>query len=104
MPEKKKGGVIFNAEQYNFLLKTAMEIDAAGRGPGEKSATGDGYDPGATMYSMMVNKIRSPEYALMDKEQKADSLQAISSVFDRMALEKLKMKDPDLATRLRLED
>jgi hypothetical protein len=53
---------------------------------------------------MMVNKIRSPEYALMDKEQKADSLQAISSVFDRMALEKLKMKDPDLATRLRLED
>jgi hypothetical protein len=104
MPEKKKGGVIFNAEQYNFLLKTAMEIDAAGRGPGEKSATGDGYDPSATMYSMMVNKIRSPEYALMDKEQKADSLQAIASVFDRMALEKLKMKDPDLATRLRLED
>lgn len=104
MPEKKKKNVIFNAEQYNFLLSTAMEIDASGRLPGERSATGSAYDPGTTMYSMMVNKIRSPEYALMDKEQKADALQEIGSVFDRMALERLKLKDPDLATRLRLED
>jgi hypothetical protein len=104
MPEKKKGGVIFNAEQYNFLLKTAMDIDVAGRMPGERSASGDGYDPGSTMYALMVSRIASPEYAAMDKDQKKESLQSIASAFDRMALEKLKLKEPDLATRLMLED
>jgi hypothetical protein len=104
MPEKKKGGVIFNAEQYNFLLKTAMDIDVAGRMPGERSASGDGYDPGSTMYALMVSRMNSPEYAAMDKDQKKESLQSIASAFDRMALEKLKLKEPDLATRLMLED
>lgn len=104
MPDKKKGGVIFNAEQYNFLIKTAMTLDASGLLPGEKSALGTPYDPSNNMYSVMSRAIDTEEYRLMDKEQKTKRLQQITSTFDRMALERLKQKEPDLATRLRIED
>ena len=104
MPDKKKGGVIFNAEQYNFLIQTAMTLDASGLLPGERSALGTPYDPSNNMYSVMSRAIDTEEYRLMDKEQKTQRLQQITSTFDRMALEKLKQKDPDLATRLRIED
>jgi hypothetical protein len=104
MPDKKKGGVIFNAEQYNFLIQTAMTLDASGLLPGEKSALGTPYDSGNNMYSVMSRAIDTEEYRLMDKEQKVQRLQQITSTFDRMALERLKQKDPDLATRLRIED
>lgn len=104
MPDKKKGDVIFNAEQYNFLVKTAMTVDAAGRMPGESSASGNTYDPTMTMYQVMSRRIDSPDYRLLSKKERADLLQGIASDFDRMALERLKLTDRDLATRLMLED
>jgi hypothetical protein len=104
MPDKKKGDVIFNAEQYNFLVKTAMTVDAAGRMPGESSASGNAYDPTMTMYQVMSRRIDSPDYRLLSKKERADLLQGIASDFDRMALERLKLTDRDLATRLMLED
>jgi len=104
MPDKKKGGVIFNAEQYNFLIQTAMTMDSGGLLPGESSALGRPYDPSDNMYRSMARFIESEEYRFMDKEQRAQGLQSIGSTFDRMALERLKQKDPDLATRLRFED
>lgn len=104
MPDKKKGDVIFNAEQYNFLVKTAMTLDASGLLPGEKTALGTPYDPGNNMYAVMSRIIDSEAYRLMDKKEKSKRLQEIASTFDRMALERLKQKEPDLATRLRIED
>lgn len=104
MPDKKKGGVIFNAEQYNFLIQTAMTIDSNGLLPGEKTALGKPYDPSANMYSMMSRSMDTEAYRLVAKEDKVKNLQNIVSMFDRMALERLKQKDPDLATRLRVED
>lgn len=104
MPDKKKGGVIFNAEQYNFLIQTAMTIDVNGLLPGEKTALGKPYDPSANMYSMMSRSMDTEAYRLVDKEEKVKNLQQIASMFDKMALERLKQKDPDLATRLRKED
>jgi hypothetical protein len=104
MPDKKKGGVIFNAEQYNFLIQTSMTLDARGLLPGEKTVLGQPYDPSMNMYSIMSRAIDSEEYRVMDNEQRTQRLQQITSMFDRMSLERLKQKDPDLAMRLRIED
>ena len=96
MPNKKIGGILLNAAQYNRWITLMNNIDWKGKLPGE-----DGYQNGQRLLDDLEGEIYSNEYnAIPLKEDKLESLKSIISGAKSSAKFRLLSEYPDLADRI----
>lgn len=94
--DKKINGVDLTASQYNRHIVLNNAIDEFGRLPGEK-----GYDERTTLLPTLQRFIQSPDYqALPTKDDQADKLSNVVSLYRSAARKKLLEEDAYLASKV----
>lgn len=94
--DKKINGVDLTASQYNRHIVLNNSVDEFGRLPGEK-----GYDERTTMLPTLQRFIQSPEYlALPTKDDQAEKLSNVVSLYRSAARKKLLEEDSYLASKV----
>lgn len=96
MPNKRLGGVILNAKQYNKWITTMNNLDARGRLPGDPD-----WDVSTTLLPALAGMIADPLYSqLPTREDKMDKLSTRLGVYKKAAKTLLLAGDPDLALKV----
>lgn len=95
MPNKKIGGILLNAAQYNRWLTMMNQMDFRGNMPGE-----EGYQRGQTLLDSLNNEIYKPDYQDEMKEDKLYRLKDIVRIAKSEAKFRLLEEYPDLADRI----